>query len=301
MRRLLLPLMILAAAPAFAQDSDVNARLDRIERDLSFVQKQVYNGAAGGESDEGAAPMPSGSAAAQFTQIEEEIRQLRGQMEQIQYQSTKNAQDLQKFMGDTDYRLQAIEQKEAAAAAAQAAAAAPPPAPAATPEAAPAAEAAPTTPATYQKDGAAKDAAAKETPASPTGKDFPNANALYNHSFDLLKQKDYTGAAASFDNFVKTYPTDPLTPNAYYWLGESYYTRGDYTRSAESFRKGFENAPDGQKAPDNLLKLAMSLDKVKRTKEACIVLKQVVTKYNDSAPRTAAKATEQMTSMQCSK
>ena len=293
MRRLLIVALLLAATPAFAQE-DVQDRLDRVERDLSLLQKQVYN-SPGGESD-GAVPVAaSGPATVQYQQLQEQLRELRGQIEQIQYQANKNAQDLQKYMGDTDYRLQALEQKAATQAAA-----APAPAPAAEAAAAPAGD--PAAPAAYQKDGAAAADAKKDTtPAAATGKDFPNANAAYSAAFKLLNQKDYTGAAAAFDSFVKTYPNDPLTQNAYYWLGESYYTRGDYTRSAEAFRKGFENAPDGQKAPDNLLKLAMSLDKVKRTKEACIVLKQVTTKYADSAPRTAAKATEQMTTMQCAK
>jgi tol-pal system protein YbgF len=145
-------------------------------------------------------------------------------------------------------------------------------------------------PATYQPAG--------NTPAA-TGADFPDSNAAYNAAFKKLNSKDYSGAAAGFDEFVKAYPKDPLTSNAYYWLGESYYARGDYTRAAEGFRKGFESNPQGQKAPDNLLKLAMSLDNIKRNKEACIVLGQVVSKYGDSAPRTKERAEAERSRMQC--
>lgn len=235
------------------------------------------------------------NATAQVGQLQEEIRQLRGQLEQAQYAAQKAQQDLDKYKGDVDYRLRDLEQKAAAAAAA------PPPAPAP----APVVEDEPTTgktiipaePATYQKEE--KTSVVKEAPPAATGKDFPNSNAHYSYAFKLLNDKDYAGAAASFDAFVKKYPNDPLTSNAYYWLGESYYARGDFTRASEGFRKGFEANPDGQKAPDNLLKLAMSLEKIKRTKEACIVLKQIKAKYSDSSPRTTAKAVEEIATLQC--
>jgi tol-pal system protein YbgF len=115
----------------------------------------------------------------------------------------------------------------------------------------------------------------------------------------LLSDKKYPEAATALDAFVKKYPSDPLTSNAYYWLGESYYARADYTRAAESFRKGFEQNPTAQKAADNLYKLALSLNQVKRTSEACIVLSQVIGKYADKSARTVAKAVEQRNVMQC--
>lgn len=290
MRRLILPALFLLASPAMAQStSELNERIGRLERDLNFVQKQVYTGGGAGGGATGA-----GNTTAQLGAMSEEIRQLRGMVEQSQYETRTAAQALEKYRGDTDYRMQALEQKvvalEAAAAAAPVAVApadAPPTGETPVPVEEPAA------PATYQKGAAA------EPVASPTGRDFPNSNAHYSYAFKLLNEKNYTASAASFDQFVKKYPSDPLTGNAYYWLGESYYARGDFTRAAEGFRKGFETNPDGQKAPDNLLKLAMSLNKVKRTKEACIVLKQVQSKYGDASPRTAAKATEEISTLQC--
>ncbi len=272
-------MIALLAAPAFAQEdnSALEERLDRLERDVNFVQKQVYAGGAGGGTASGGAPVNSGQAVAKLGQIDEEIRQIRGQIEQTQFQNKQTADALKKLSDDVDYRLRAIEQKQADAAAAQ------PPAPAATPETA--AEAAP---------------AATPAPAtSVTGKDFPDANAHYTYAFKLLNDKKYAEAGASFDAFVKKYPKDPLTANAYYWLGESQYARNDFTRSAESFRKGFEVNPDGQKAPDNLYKLGMSLSQIKRKSEACIVFAQIEAKYSESAARTVAKAKDAATTLQC--
>ena len=289
MRRIALLFLTLTAfaSGAHAQDpnSALSERLDRLERDVNFVQKQVYR--SGSSSDSGSssgAPANSGQLQVRVSQIDEEIRQIRGLIEQVQFQNKQTATELKKLSDDVDYRLRAIEQKQAEAAAAPVAAPAPAEA---------AAEPAP----------AAYEPADPKKPAAPavalTGKDFPDANAHYTHAFKLLNDKKYAEAGASFDAFVKKYPADPLTANAYYWLGESQYARADYTRSTESFRKGFEVNPDGQKAPDNLYKLAMSLSQIKRKSEACVVLSQVSAKYAETSARTAAKAKESAATLQC--
>lgn len=282
---------ISATLPAMAQEDTgaLASRIQRLERDLNFVQKQVYNGSASAGEGSGAAPANGGALQVQISKLDQEIRSLRGQLEQIQFAQRQLATDLKKQSDDVDYRLRALEEKASAVAAA------PAPAPAPAPAAAPAQAAEDGEPAHF-------DPSKKPEPAGKpalTGNDFPDANAHYSHAFKLLNEKKYSEAATSFDAFVKKFPADPLTSNAYYWLGESYYARADYTRAAESFRKGFETGPSGQKAPDNLFKLAKSLTQVKRTNEACIVLTQIIKKYPDAAPRTVKLAEDERTSLQC--
>jgi tol-pal system protein YbgF len=282
MRNLALALIaaLLIAPTARAQDSALMDRLLRLERDVNFLQKQVYSG-TGNAADPNVMPMATGEGAAQLqvrlSAMEEELRTMRGQVETAQFQAGEAKRDLQKMKEDYDYRLQALEQAQSAASMAPVAGEAAAAEPAASASA---------TPAAY-------------TPKAATGADFPDANAAYNAAFKKLNAKDYSGAATDFDAFVKKYPNDPLASNAYYWLGESYYARGDYTRAADGFRKGFETNPQGQKAADNLLKLALSLDRVKRTSEACIVLGQVVSKYGDSSPTTKTRAESERSRMQC--
>lgn len=298
-RLLILTTLMCCALPAQAQDaSALSERLDRLERDVTFVQKQVYrNGSTGG--GEGGVPMNSGQLQVRFSQIDEEMRQIRGLIEQTQFQNKQIANDVKRLSDDVDYRLRAIEQKQASMDAASAA-----PATASPFASDPASEAAPPahepeSPATYKPDPKAKTAEKPVEKPAVTGKDFPDANAHYSHAFKLLNEKKFAEAATSFDGFVKKYPADPLTANAFYWLGESQYARSDFTRSTESFRKGFEVNPDGQKAPDNLYKLALSLAQIKRKTEACVVLSQVISKYGATAARTAAKASEARTTFEC--
>jgi tol-pal system protein YbgF len=275
--------------PTYAQeDTDaMAAKLSRLERDLTFLQKQVYRGKSSDGGEISTAPAGSGGVEVRLSQMSEELRQLRGNLEQLQFANRQLATDVKKLSDDVEYRLHALEEKQTAAAQA----APEPVAPAAAPTPVPAEPAAP---AKFEPEK-------KPAPAKPavTGNDFPDANTHYSHAFKLLNDKKYSEASASFDNFVKKYPSDPLTANAFYWLGESYYARADFTRSAESFRKGFEANPDGQKAPDNLFKLAKSLGQVKRTNESCIVLTQVTKKYAEAAPRIAKRAEEERLAMQC--
>lgn len=282
---------LLTAAPAFAQsNSELMDRISRLERDVNFVQKQVYTGAAAG--DPNAMPATGPGAAAlevRISTIEEQLRAMRGQVETAQFQAGEAQRNVQKMKEDLEYRIGALEQAQSAAAISAANGGTTQPAEAAAePAPEPVAEVTHDKPASYQPAAAAA-----------TGADFPDSNAAYNAAFKELNAKNYSGAASKFDDFVRKYPKDPLTSNAYYWLGESYYARGDYTRAAEGFRKGFESNPQGQKAPDNLLKLAMSLDNIKRTSEACIVLGQIVSKYGDSAPRTKERADAERSRMQC--
>jgi len=135
--------------------------------------------------------------------------------------------------------------------------------------------------------------------AAPEQKGFENASAHYSHAFKLMNDRKFAEASTSFEDFVTKYPKDPLTANAYYWLGESYYVRSKFSDAAEGFRKGFEAAPKGQKAPDNLLKLSMSLSALKRKDQACVVLKQLISKYGNRAPDARTKAQREYGKLKC--
>ncbi len=241
-----------------------------------------------------AAPIANGGRLeVRISKLEQEIRSLRGVIEQQQFTEQQLRADLKKLSDDADYRLRAMEEKQAAAAATI-------PAPAPIPAAIPMPTAPVEEPAKFDPAKKSEAAAPTVKPAAAlTGNDFPDANTHYSAAFKLLNEKKYSEAATSFDGFVKKYPADPLTSNAYYWLGESYYARADYTRAAESFRKGFETGPSSQKAPDNLYKLAKSLNQVKRTSESCVVLAQIIKKYPDAAPRTVKLAEDERLAMQC--
>jgi TolA-binding protein len=124
------------------------------------------------------------------------------------------------------------------------------------------------------------DAGAEDEESEQSG-DFATPREHYNHAFRLLNQTKYSEAAESFAEFTKKHPKDPLVGNA------------------DMFRQGFEAIPDGPKASDNLLKLAMSLSALKRDKEACVVLQQISTRFKKKSNAIAERALQEQKRIDC--
>ena len=293
----------LLSLPAFAQnDPAAMERMDRLEHDIELLQRQVAQGGTpmATSSDATAAPLPANSNQidVRLSAIEDQMRELRGSVEQAQNEARKASENLDKFQKDTEFRLNQ-------------AAATPVPAPVAAlaPVAAADTAAAAPAPAPAEGDAASQDSN-DPTRGDPSKKkalpgalksNFPTPREHYNYAFRLLNQTQYEQAAASFDDFVAKYPKDALVGNAYYWGGETYYIRRDYVKSADYFRQGYEAMPEGPKAADNLYKLALSLNALDRAKEGCVVLQEVVAKFKKTSTNISAKAEQELKSSTCHK
>ncbi len=105
--------------------------------------------------------------------------------------------------------------------------------------------------------------------AIPVSSDPGGSKQAYEAAYASLLQQDYGAAEAGFDDFLKRYPGDPLAANAQYWLGESFFVRGQFKPAAAAFLKGYQSYGKSGKAPDSLLKLAMSLDRLGQRDAAC--------------------------------
>jgi tol-pal system protein YbgF len=124
--------------------------------------------------------------------------------------------------------------------------------------------------------------AAAPAPASP-GEAEMTSKQLYETAYGYLLQRDYGAAEAAFDEFLRRHPNDPLAGNAQYWLGESLYVRGQYRAAAGAFLKGYQTYGRSTKAPESLLKLAMSLQRLGQKDAACSSFSELTTKF-PSAP-----------------
>src|SRR5438045_2987794 len=111
-RRTLLPCACLAVAlgattfvspsPAFCQDRSTPDRLDRIERDLSMLQRQVYRGAP---PPMGGDPGVTVNAQVRMDRLEEEMRELTGRVEEFTNQVEQLRHRVEQINGDADTRL----------------------------------------------------------------------------------------------------------------------------------------------------------------------------------------------------
>jgi tol-pal system protein YbgF len=295
---LALPLLLagVAGTPALAQSGDIASRLNRLESDIQALSREVYRGRPGGAAPGGAPagalpPSVAGEMEVRMTRLETEIQQLTGKYEETNYQLSQIKDRFEKLQLDLELRLNRLEEKaglslapagEASApgegAPAEAASAAPAPLGPPPPAARPAPTAAPP----------------PATAAEPQGGSLPTGSVQeqYDYAIGLLKRSDYAGAEKAFAAFVKANPTHALTPNAQYWLGESYYVRNKFKEAAVAFAEGFQRFPKSDKAKDFLLKLGISLGALDNKRDACVALKQLDSEFPD-APQTVKRRAEQ--------
>jgi tol-pal system protein YbgF len=97
--------------------------------------------------------------------------------------------------------------------------------------------------------------------AQPSALD-PNAKRDYEAALSLVNARQYDAALDALAAFLVKYPDHPYADNALFWRGECYYAKGDYLHAAEQFEGVFTRFPAGNKAPDALLKLGMSHQKL---------------------------------------
>ena len=296
MRPVAIALILLAAFPAAAQNRQTQAlieRINRLERDLGEVQRQFYGGAAppaaarAGDSEDRIGPTQAAQLSVRISQLENELGELTGQVETVGYSVSKIQGRLDKLVADVDFRLTAIERglaelaKRTAPGAAASAEAGPagavPETGAAAPERPPAGEKVLGTITASDLAAAGTAAPTEKQPASVLPEGTPEEK--YDFSIKLLRQGDFAEAERAFREFLSAHGNHELAGNAQYWLGETFYVRGEFEQAARAFLEGYQKYKANKKAPDSLLKLGMSLINLNQKKEACATFDQLTSEF----------------------
>ncbi|WP_300296355.1 tol-pal system protein YbgF [Ferrovibrio sp.] len=118
----LLPVLTLLAGfalPAAAQDAQTLDRLNRLENDLRTLQRQVYRGgsAPSGSGAVSSVPLSDGGDSSSIAnrlnsridELENQIRELTGRFEQVEFNSSQANRRIDKLVEDVDFRLTQIE------------------------------------------------------------------------------------------------------------------------------------------------------------------------------------------------
>jgi tol-pal system protein YbgF len=107
------------------------------------------------------------------------------------------------------------------------------------------------------------------------GSQAESPDMLYERSYESLLRRQFADAETGFRTFLQKYGDNSLAGNAQYWLGETYYVQGDYRQAAQSFLKGYREFPKSRKAADSLLKLGLSLNRLGQKEQACAAFSQL--------------------------
>ena len=303
------------ATPAAAQDvQSLQDQLQRLQRELSDLERYVYAGSGGVPTT-----APAGNVAAtqevRLQQLETQISQITGRIEELSFRVDQLGQQVERMNADIDFRLRALEQGGIPGPAVMSDtdmtqtemsdAGVDPTAPATSTGTTPPTPTTPSSSGTLGSmsqadldaqlanqpavDPTATGAGAPATTSTTTGGgatetasvitpyELPGetAEAQYEYAFGLLRQAEYEEAELALRTFLDMHPDDLLAGNAQYWLGETYYVRANYQQAAVTFAEGYQKYPNSGKAPDNLLKLAMSLGELGKNQEACVALGQL--------------------------
>lgn len=246
----------------------------------------------------------------QLTTMRGELQSLRAQLEEVQ-EAMRQQRETERLQAlDTDSRLSRLERGaglEDVPAVGQPGPSAGPAAPAVTAPAAavsssPAPARVPAPPAAPAAAPAALPAvppsvAASAEPIDTAPRVYGDAGLLaggesersdYNTAFNALKAGLYADAARMFRGFLQTYPGGTYAPNAFYWLGESYYVTQNYALAEEQFRELLARFPTHDKAAGALLKIGLSQQGLQQLDDAEKTLADVVARYpGTEAARTA--------------
>lgn len=292
--------LLIGVPKADAQSNDVLNRIKRIENDVDTLNRAVYKGQKPPALSSGGSDA-AGDLSVRVGQIENDLRNLTGKVEQQSYDNQQLQQKLDALTQDTRMRLDTLEGQMRGGAAGGGMAAPPSQMPGLTGGAMPDTNTIPPTapdgsPAMVPPLGGGDDG---NITGDETGAAATDAASLYEQGFTQIKREDYTAAEATFTDFMKKYPKHALAPNALYWLGETFYVRKDYDKASRTFAEAYQKFPGGPKGADNLLKLGLSLAGKGEKENACIALGQLRKEYPKGPEPVLKRGESEMATLDC--
>jgi TolA-binding protein len=310
--RVLLAAAAIAAVPApgFAQDTADDTRLRKIEAEVRALQRKVFPGGDGKMFEpQIAAGSPQGSTAqptigvippatTPMTDILVRLDALEAQLQALTARSEEQANTLAQL----ELRLAALEGGTAPIAAAPvgtpaagrvaATTTTPPPAMTASAPATVAPRpAAPATPRPATATPAPAPAPTSTLASAPSAERLAAVQAIakpqtadpgddeYSYGFRLWSAQLYPEARQQLTKFVEQYPNHARISFGRNLLGRAFLDDKMPKEAATWFLKNYQADKNGDRAPDSLLYLGVSMIAMKDTKRACIALAEFAETY----------------------
>ena len=274
----------------------LNERLNRLELELSDIQKSIYKPATEGSetSQKGKKGFVSSRHEIRINKLENDFRKITGQFEEIFFRLDQLQDKLDMLTSDIDFRLSKDNSSSNPL------------------------------PLSESKKDYKDDTYAypnNQSEVNTSGGDtqilgvlknknntnesndladnFQTPDSLYKYAKNSLRNLEYSEAEVAFKSFIEKYPKNDLTPEAQYWVGESLFVRGRYDNAILNFGKVIKNYKNSKKAPDSLLKIGLSFASLDKSKEACDALKKVKKHYPKSDKSILKKAEYEISQLSC--
>ncbi|GFE74056.1 MULTISPECIES: tol-pal system YbgF family protein [Novosphingobium] len=273
------------AVPVQAQDN-TNTRLNKVESEVRALQRKVFPGGDGKffepqitPATPTPTPMPGQPASTPITDVLVRLDSVEAQIRQLTSQVEQNTN-----------RINQLEARLAAGAPAE-------PAPGAlgpVQQPAPAAGGQALSPAPASSPAPAPTPAASR-PAAPSNSRIDAVRAIvkpqsadpaddeYSYGFRLWEAKFYPEAQQQLKLYLEKYPKHARSSWGRNLLGRAYLDDGNPLEAAKWFVQNYQTDKRGDRAPDSLLYLAVSMKQLKDSKRACIALAEFSETYASEA------------------
>ncbi|WP_416878733.1 tetratricopeptide repeat protein [Litorimonas sp.] len=124
-------------------------------------------------------------------------------------------------------------------------------------------------------------------PEMPLGEDVSQLGQI---GKTKLAEGDFAGAQVSLSQYLEFNPDAADAGEMSFWLGESYFVRGGYADAADAYIASMRKNPDGEKAPNAMVRLAAALRELGKTAEACQTLASFPNQFPDAREAVREKA-----------
>ena len=294
--RFLLQVLVIVffANSSFAQQDKMNELLDRLEKiqkDIQTLEKAVYSKNATLPSDNVVVNEALTRQLAKISELEKQIQEMTSKFEENNYKVQQLSDRLNKVSNDNQFRLQQLENNKAISEKISA----------------PKEVIVEKAPVVVKKNEnnilnseeidkeqnvieekkvQSDNIKLKEKDNKPKTKVLPKVSIAeqYKYATNIMKSGDFEKAEIAFKEFVDTHSKHELAGSAQFWYAETFYIRQLYDDAAAAFLEGYQKYPNSPKAPENLLKLGVTLAELGEIEQGC----KMIVNLKKAYPKTDA-------------
>ncbi len=121
----------------------------------------------------------------------------------------------------------------------------------------------------------------------------------YEFAVSFMKIGDYETAEYALKEFIDKNKEHDLAGSAQYWYGETFRIRQLYSDAATAYLDGYQNYPKSKKAPDNLLKLGITMVQLGEKDQGCKMILGLKKEYPKASKSVLQKAQYEQKKFKC--
>jgi tol-pal system protein YbgF len=270
-----------------------------------------------------------GNLSIRIDRLEAALRRATGQIEDLQNENHKLAEQVRKFREDVEFRLSGKEGGAGGAGGAPVAAPAPEPtrplrkSDAFDPDANPSAPGAPrpigsstaSAPLTLPSHAAGDTSPVKLLPTPPSvkqaaGEDQPPNFVASSVPFSDAKEQfkaavaayhagQYADAESLFKAYLDANKGATNAPDAIFYIGETYMQRSRPREAAEQYLKVSTEYAKSPRAPESMVRLGLALARLGNTEQACATFAEVGRRYPTASTTVKSSADRESAKLRC--